>query len=146
MKKIIKRTVLFLMIILLVALGLLASTFTAKKIDIEAYKGNSDVFAEKTSPPSLPEVTLSIIPCGKMLSKQAFVYRGGNWSGEYESGMAATLIHHPKATLLFDTGFGTSVDEHVKAMPAMIRALSNYRKETSAVAQLRAQGISPDQI
>jgi N-acyl homoserine lactone hydrolase len=146
MKKLFKRTLLFLLIVLLVALGLLATTFTAKRIDVEAYKGNSDVFEEKNSLATVPEVTLSIIPCGKMLSKQAFVYRGGSWSGEYETGMAATLIRHPKAMVLFDTGFGTNVDEHVKSMPAIMRALTNYDKETSAVAQLQARGISPEQI
>src|ERR1051325_7032778 len=148
MKRFLKRVFLLLLLLVIVGLGLLATTFTAKTIDVERYKGDSDKFAanENTDPTKLPETMLSIIECGKMISKKAFVYRGGSWSETYESGMAAALICHPKAPLLFDTGFGSNVDEHVKTIPALMRALTTYDKETSAAAQLRAQGMAADEI
>jgi N-acyl homoserine lactone hydrolase len=148
MKRLLKRFLLLLLILLVVGFGLLASTFTAKKLDVETYKGDSDSFAGRPAiePAKLPETTLSIIKCGKMLSQQAFVFRGGSWSVTYESGMAAALIRHPKATFLFDTGFGVNVDEHVKSIPALMRATTKYDKETSAAAQLQAQGIATADI
>jgi N-acyl homoserine lactone hydrolase len=148
MKRFLKRVVLLLVVALVVGLGLLASTFTAKRIDVEAYTDDSDTFVtgEKFDAAKLPETTLSIIKCGKMMSKQAFIYRGGSWSETYESGMAAALIRHPKATFLFDTGFGSNVDAHIKTIPALMQAMTKYDKETSAAAQLQAQGISPNDI
>jgi N-acyl homoserine lactone hydrolase len=148
MKRFLKRVLLLLVILSVVGFGLLASTFTAKKIDVEVYTGDSDRFVtdEKFDAAKLPETTLSIIKCGKMMSKEAFVYRGGSWSETYESGMAAALIRHPKATFLFDTGFGINVDEHIKTIPALMQALTKYDKETSAATQLQAQAISPNDI
>jgi hypothetical protein len=100
MRRFLKRALLLIVLLLVIAFGLLASTFTAKKLDVEAYKGDSDRFAvnDKFAATKLPETTLSIIQCGKMMSKQAFIYRGGSWSETYESGMAAVLVRHPKAT------------------------------------------------
>jgi N-acyl homoserine lactone hydrolase len=148
MKRLLKRVLLLSLILLVVGCGLLASTFTAKQLDIETYKADSDNFASQDAidPAKLPETTLSIIKCGKMISQQAFIFRGGSWSVPYESGMAAALIRHPKATFLFDTGFGVNVDEHVKSIPALMRATSKYDKETSAAAQLEAQGIPAGDI
>jgi N-acyl homoserine lactone hydrolase len=148
MKRFLKRAFLLLLLLLLVGFGLLASTFTAKRIDVEAYKGDSDKFIvnEELDAAKLPETTLSIIKCGKMISQQAFIFRGGSWSETYESGMAAALIRHPKGTFLFDTGFGTNVDEHIKTIPALMRATTKYDKETSAAAQLQEQGISSGDI
>jgi hypothetical protein len=130
MKRFVKRAFLLLVILLVVAFGLLATTFTAKRLDVEAYKGDSDTFVVRESfhPVPLPETRLSIIKCGKMTSRQAFVYRGGSWSETYESGMAAALVRHPQATFLFDTGFGINVDEHIKTIPALMRGLTNYDK------------------
>jgi N-acyl homoserine lactone hydrolase len=148
MRRFVKRFFLLLVILVIVAFGLLANTFTAKRLDVERYKGDSDNFASggKFDAAKLPETQLSIIKCGKMISKQAFIYRGGSWSEAYESGMAAALVRHPKATFLFDTGFGINVDEHIKTLPALMKATTTYDKETSAASQLRAQGLSPDDI
>jgi glyoxylase-like metal-dependent hydrolase (beta-lactamase superfamily II) len=81
-----------------------------------------------------------------MTSKQSFIYRGGSWSEQFESGMAAILVRHPKATLLFDTGFGANVDEHVKTIPALMKAMTSYDKEVGAAAQLRLHAILPEQV
>ncbi|MFY9609781.1 MAG: MBL fold metallo-hydrolase [Blastocatellia bacterium] len=141
----IKRLLLGTGIILVVLLALLVYSFTPADLDVSAYP--EPVFQASLSGASaLPETSLSLIKCGKMMSKQVFVFRGGNWSEGYDSGMAAVLVRHPKGTLLFDTGFGANVDEHIKTIPALMRLLTTYDKETSAAAQLQAHGVDPNEI
>jgi glyoxylase-like metal-dependent hydrolase (beta-lactamase superfamily II) len=143
-----KTTLLALAGIFFFAVALLAYSFAPRKIDVKAYEADTAIFhpPENLSPSELPEVTLSLIKCGKMTSRKAFIYRGGSWSEKYESGMAAILVRHPKATFLFDTGFGANVDEHFKSIPFLMRKLTSYDKERNAAAQLEEQGIRPDQI
>jgi glyoxylase-like metal-dependent hydrolase (beta-lactamase superfamily II) len=132
---------------LLIALvASLLYSFSPQQIDVKAYKTGSTTFHSSVNTSTLPVLTLSLIKCGKMMSKQVFVYRGGSWSENYESGMAAVLVHHPKATFLFDTGFGSNVDEDIKSIPSLMQALTKYDKETSAAAQLRDHGIDPASI
>lgn len=141
----IKRTLLWTAAAVVGLLALLVYTFTPATLDVAAYP--EPVFQASTPDPSiLPETSLSLIECGKMISKQVFIFRGGSWSESYDSGMAAVLVRHPKGTFLFDTGFGADVDEHVKMIPALMRRLTTYDKETSAAAQLKANGIDPSEI
>jgi glyoxylase-like metal-dependent hydrolase (beta-lactamase superfamily II) len=148
-----KRSLVAVSLIFAAFLALLALTFMPRKIDVKSYEPASPVFhpslfssSDAASATALPDLTLSLIKCGKMISRQAFIYRGGSWSEHFESGMAAILVRHPKATFLFDTGFGANVDEHIKTIPPLMRALTVYDKEVSAAAQLREQGITPEQI
>jgi glyoxylase-like metal-dependent hydrolase (beta-lactamase superfamily II) len=146
-KRILKRTFIAVGLLLLVGLALLAYTFVPATLDVNTYKSGSDFQSSNApSPASLPEVTLSLINCGKMISNQGFVFLGGNWSESYDSGMAAILIRHPKEMLLFDAGFGSNVDEHFKNIPGLMRALTTYDKETPAARQLQDRGIGADQI
>lgn len=141
----IKRIVLGAGVAVVALLALLLYTFTPAKLDVAAYP--EPVFAPSNRNASaLPETSLSLIECGKMMSKQIFVFRGGRWSEGYDSGMAAVLVRHPKGTFLFDTGFGANVDEHIKTIPALMRRLTTYDKETSAAAQLKAHGVDPSEI
>jgi glyoxylase-like metal-dependent hydrolase (beta-lactamase superfamily II) len=146
MKRLLKRILLPVVALLVAVLALLVYTFSPRRIDVKAYEIESTTFSPKQNTRPLPDVTLSLIKCGKMTSKQVFVYRGGSWSDNYDSGMAAILVRHPNATFLFDTGFGVNVDEHIKTIPALMRALTKYDKETSAASQLRAHGVDPDSI
>jgi N-acyl homoserine lactone hydrolase len=146
MRKLLKRIGLAIVALLVVLLALLAYTFLPRQIDVKAYGAESTTFHPRENTSTLPEVTLSLIKCGKMMSKQVFVYRGGSWSENYDSGMAAVLVHHAKATFLFDTGFGANVDEHIKTIPSLMQALTKYDKETSAAAQLREHGVDPASI
>ena len=140
------RRILFATLIAVVALlGLLLYTFTPAKLDVAAYPEPVFQTSDRT-PSALPETSLSVIECGKMVSKQVFVFRGGRWSEGYDSGMAAVLVRHPQGTLLFDTGFGANVDEHIKSIPALMRRLTTYDKETSAAAQLKARGFDLSEI
>jgi len=146
MRKILKRIALPIAALLITLLALLVYTFSPRKIDVKAYEAESTSFQQIVPVGVPPEVTLSLIKCGKMMSKQVFVYRGGSWSENYDSGMAAVVVHHPKATFLFDTGFGANVDEHIKTIPALMQALTKYDKETSAATQLRENGVDPASI
>jgi N-acyl homoserine lactone hydrolase len=146
MRRILKRIVMLIAVLLAVLLALLAYTFSPRQIDVKAYEAESTSFHPRENTGTLPEVTLSLIKCGKMMSKQVFVYRGGSWSENYDSGMAAVLVRHPKVTFLFDTGFGVNVDEHIETIPSLMQALTKYDKETSAATQLREHGVDPASI
>ncbi len=146
-KKWLKRTLLLLGGALLVAVALLAYTFTPRTLDVEAYATETTGFhPDERARELLPEVSLSLIKCGVMMSRQSFVYRGGSWGEQYESGMAAVLVRHPRATFLFDGGFGANVDEHIKTIPWLMRKLTTIDKERPAVAQLAEGGVAADQI
>jgi glyoxylase-like metal-dependent hydrolase (beta-lactamase superfamily II) len=147
MKKLLKRLFFSAVVILIVLVGLLAYSFTAAKIALgPAQEDIRFLLQNKPDPSKLPEVTLSLLKTGKMLSREVFSYRGGSWGKEYESGMAAVLVRHPQATLLFDSGFGAGVDRHAQTMPFLMRTLSSYVKEQPAAVQLRGHGITADQI
>ena len=145
LKRLVKRMLTLVLIILVVSIGLIGYSFVPARLDVNSYQ-SGDSFLPPTDTASLPEVALSVIECGKMKSRQSFVFLGGSWSEDYYSGMAAVLIHHPKATLLFDTGFGANVDEHFKNAPRLMRALTTYDKEMNAARQLQDFGISPNEI
>ncbi len=104
------------------------------------------VITSKPDSANLPEVRISILKTGKMLSRQAFVWRGGNWNTIHESGMAALLVHHPQADFLFDTGFGRNVDKHIETLSFLMKKFSSIVKETPAVEQLEQNGFSPDRL
>ncbi len=112
-KGLITRVLLWASVAVVALLGLLVYTFTPSRLDVAAYR--APVFhTPALNPSALPETSLSLIKCGKMMSKQVFVFRGGSWTEAYDSGMAAVLVRHPQSTLLFDTGFGANVDEHIE--------------------------------
>jgi glyoxylase-like metal-dependent hydrolase (beta-lactamase superfamily II) len=132
---------------LILLLALLAYTFVPMKLDVVANQtGNSFSTDSKRDPANLPEVKLSLLKAGKMLSQQSFSWRGGKWGTTYESGMAAILVQHSQMSFLYDAGFGANVDAHAKAMPWLMQKLANYVKEVPAAEQLRQHGIAPDTI
>lgn len=146
MRRLIKRILLLVIALLIVLVAALFYSFSPKQIDVKEYQAEVTSFRPSVSTNALPDITLSLIKCGKMMSKQVFVYRGGSWSENYDSGMAAVLVRHPKASFLFDTGFGINVDEHIKTIPSLMQALTKYDKETSAASQLKSHGIDPASI
>ncbi|HMG32747.1 MAG TPA: MBL fold metallo-hydrolase [Blastocatellia bacterium] len=145
--RILRRILIFLIVALLLGGALLASSFTAKRIDVSAYP-EANTFSGNTvpSPSSLPDVSISLIECGKMYSKASFVYRGGSWSEQYQSGMAAVIVRHPLGSFLFDAGFGTNVRQHAASMPWLMQKLANYDPETPVAEQLRNAATSAPQL
>ena len=143
MRRLLKRLMLLIAALLIALIASLIYSFSPRQIDVKEYQAEATTFHPSVNSNTLPNLTLSLIKCGKMMSKQVFVYRGGNWSENYDSGMAAVLVRHPKMTFLFDTGFGVNVDEHIKTIPSLMQALTKYDKESSAAAQLKDHGIDP---
>jgi glyoxylase-like metal-dependent hydrolase (beta-lactamase superfamily II) len=135
-----------LLVVALVA-ALLASTFTAERLNPDDWPETRNFSGNSSPPPAaLPETTLSLMNCGKMISRKMFIYRGAGWSGEFESGMTAALVRHPKGMFLFDTGFGISVREHFASMPWLMQKLTSYEPETAAATLLKQHGINPEEI
>lgn len=145
MKRVLKRFLQAVALLLLIALCVLVYSFLPMTIppDPSLVQG---IGRGRRDPAGMPEVTMSLIKAGKMPALQLFAYRGGSPRVVVENGMAAILVRHPQATLLFDTGFGSKVDEHWKTIPSLMRALSSYTKETPAATQLVQKGIALDEV
>jgi N-acyl homoserine lactone hydrolase len=86
------------------------------------------------------------IRSGAMLSRAAFAYRGGSFGEERSFAMGAILVQHPRGNLLFDTGFGRNVDDHVRTSPLLMRSLTKYSKGAPVADQLAAAGIDPHRL
>jgi len=147
MKKFLRRFLLFAGLLVLVLLCLFVYTLLPGNLDTSGAEANQRfVPAAGRAKENSPDVSLSILKTGKMISQQMFSWRGGKWGETQEFGMAAILVKHPRGTFLFDSGFGKNVDEHVKTMPWLMQKLTTYEKEVPAEVQLRYGGMKPDQI
>lgn len=97
--------------------------------------------AQATSQPSPGATDLSAIVSGKMFSRAALAYQDGEFSDYRVFGIGAILVRHPAGLLLFDSGFGQQVDEHIQTMPSLMRWLSPHEKCVSVARQLAQNGI-----
>ncbi|HEX4340264.1 MAG TPA: MBL fold metallo-hydrolase [Polyangiaceae bacterium] len=86
-------------------------------------------------------MSLAAIRAGTMVSSAMFAYRGGARTDERKFNMGAIYVHHPRGDLLFDTGFGRNVDQHVQGAPFLMRAITKYDKGVSVADQLVAAHI-----
>lgn len=133
-----KRIVLTLLIAVVLGLGLLANSLTAERLPV------SESFAYALPEAKPPQgMKLSAVMAGKMFSQAAFAYRGGGLTDKRVFGMGGILVQHPQGTLLFDTGFGSKVDEDFRTIPLLMQLTSKYEKERTVAAQLKASGIEP---
>ena len=133
-----KKVLLLLVLLVVGGLAVLATTFTAASLPV----GAAEQFAVPEAHP--PEgMKLSAIEAGKMMSQAGFAYRGGKLAEPRIFGMGGILIQHPQGGLLFDTGFGRSVDAHFQTIPWLMRATSKYEKEPTVADQLHAAGFDP---
>jgi glyoxylase-like metal-dependent hydrolase (beta-lactamase superfamily II) len=147
MKKFLLRFLLLAGLVLLILIGLFVYSLMPMNLDMSgAEASNNFVSPGGALKENAPEVSLSILKTGKMLSQQMFSWRGGKFGVNQDFGMAAILVKHPRGTFLFDSGFGKNVDEHVKTMPWLMQKLTTYVKEIPAVEQLQKGGIAPEQI
>lgn len=97
--------------------------------------------AQPANPPSPGATDLSAIVSGKMFSRAALAYQNGEFADYRVFSIGAILVRHPAGNLLFDSGFGQQVDEHVKTMPLLMRWLSPHEKCTPVTKQLAQNGI-----
>lgn len=104
-------------------------------------------FAGQLPPASPPEgMSLSALPTGLMKSQAGFAYRGGSLLEQRDFAMTPVLVRHPRGDLLFDAGFGSHVDSHVRTLPLLMQVTTQYEKSQSAADQLRAGGYDPKQL
>lgn len=91
-------------------------------------------------------VTLQAIPTGKILSNAGLAYEGGKRSDKRDFVVGAILVSHPQGRLLFDTGFGASMEEHAKTTPLLLRVTSKRVAGTPAAEQLAKARIAPSDL
>ena len=132
-----KRFLLLVAVLLLVALGALTWTFMPQDLEVPAA-------APVTSPAAMATANVEIkaILAGKMYSSAGFAYRGGSLLEERVFNMGGILVEHPKGKLLFDTGFGSTVDEQFKSTPWLMQKTARFEREPTVAAQLAGAGIA----
>lgn len=62
------------------------------------------------------------LPTGTYDTRAAFAVRGGSFTDKRHFAANALLVTHPKGDFLIDAGFGSDVAEHMKMLPAFMRA------------------------
>ncbi|MBI1209876.1 MAG: MBL fold metallo-hydrolase [Alphaproteobacteria bacterium] len=136
-----KRILQLLVVVLVIGLGALAWTFTPATLPVPPATA-------VTLPPAMTTqgVEIRAILAGKMMSRAGMAYRGGSMLEERVFGMGGILVQHPRGTLLFDTGFGSAVDEQFKMTPWLMQETARYEKEPTVAAQLQSAGISPSSL
>ncbi|MFM9905828.1 MAG: MBL fold metallo-hydrolase [Pyrinomonadaceae bacterium] len=137
-----KRIFLTLIVLFILVSGFLAWTFTAAKIEF------TPLAADVELPVALPPagMTISALPTGAMKSKAMFAYRGGGFNDERQFVMTAFLVRHPKGDLLFDTGFGSTVDEQIKTEPWLLRQMTTYTVARPVSEQLSVYGYPIEKL
>ena len=105
-----------------------------------------DVPISLAQPPKVAGVRVSVMPTGRMEALEAFAFRGGSFGDKREFVVGAILVRHPEGNLLFDTGFGSEVDEHVGIMPWLMRATTTYTRGKTVLEQLAAAGMDKLEI
>lgn len=98
--------------------------------------------AQSASPPSRGATDLSALVTGKMFSRAALAYQDGEFADYRVFAIGAILVRHPAGTLLFDSGFGQQVDQHIQTMPLLMRWLSPHEPCTPVAKQLAQNGIA----
>ena len=124
------------LLVLLGAVVALALSFSAERLPLV---GAEPIF-EIPPPTATQGVTLHAIPAGSMESTAGMAYRGGSLTEKRAFGMGGILVRHPQGDVLFDTGFGKDVDQHIKTIPLLMRLTSSYTKGPTVAEQLVAGG------
>lgn len=90
------------------------------------------------------EMSLAVLPSGRMYARAGLAYEGGGMDDARVFSIGGILVRHPKGMVLFDAGFGPSVDEHFKVgTPLLLRLASKYDRQTTVAEELRKAGIAP---
>ncbi len=101
--------------------------------------------APAANPPM--ELSLAAIPSGRMYARAGLAYEGGGMDDARVFSIGGILVRHPKGMILFDAGFGPSVDEHFKVgTPLLLRLASKYDRQTTVAEELRKAGIAPSSL
>lgn len=94
----------------------------------------------QTLPEARPPADLTVhhLPTGTYETRAAFAFRGGSFRDKRPFAASAVLVRHPAGDLLIDAGFGAGVANHIRMLPAFVRA--PYRVGRTAGEQLDAAG------
>jgi len=84
------------------------------------------------------DMSLHHLPTGTYETRAALAVRGGSFRDKRHFAASAVLVQHPQGDLLIDAGFGADVAEHIRMLPAFVRA--PYRAGRTAGEQLDAAG------
>jgi glyoxylase-like metal-dependent hydrolase (beta-lactamase superfamily II) len=131
-----KQVFRLVLVVVLLGLGALGWSFTPARLEVGDIP---KVLLPESHPPA--GMSLHAIEAGYMVSNAAFAYRGGSFLDSRRFGMGGILVQHPKGTLLFDTGFGSTVDQQFKTIPWLMQVTTHYVKEPTVAAQLAAAHI-----
>ena len=91
-------------------------------------------------------MTLSALPSGRIFSRAALAYKGGDFTDQRAFNVGAILVQHPAGNLLFDSGFGQHVNEHAKTRTQLMQWTSRYEMGATVAKQLAANGIQPGKL
>lgn len=91
-------------------------------------------------------MTLRALPSGKIFSRAALAYEGGNFTDQREFNVGAILVQHPSGNLLFDSGFGQHVNEHAKTRTRLMQWTGRYERGSTIAQQLAMNGIQPGEL
>lgn len=99
-------------------LALLAGFFYLVKAPVDPPPQAPSVFAARPKPPPrLPPLDIRVLETGYSQVPEALVVRGGQWGRKKIYRHDAFLIRHPRGTLIFDGGLGTTIDADFATAP-----------------------------
>lgn len=132
-----KKILLGVLTIFILGIGTLVYTFTPQTLNVPA--GKAALLPSVTIPEG---VKLKAITTGLISASGAFAYRGGNPLEERWTNVGSILVEHPNGSILFDAGFGSSVQEHLKAAPWLMQKLVKLKLGKTVAEQLDDAGIT----
>lgn len=136
-----KKLGLIVLVLFLAGIAALIWTFSAARLEFTPLDA-----AELPPAMPAPGMTLSALPTGSMESRALFAYRGGSLGDKRDFAMTAFLVRHPKGDLLFDTGFGFDVDEHIKTTPWLMQQMTTYSRTKTVANLFGGSGYLPSQL
>lgn len=132
----------------LTALALLAAAFAALAWTFTARDLTPDAADYGALPAAHPPagMSLSALPTGSIESKAGFAFRGGALGEQRDFVMTVVLVRHPRGDLMFDTGLGAHLPEHLSSVPWLMRKMSRITATKPAAAVLKDAGYDPKQL
>jgi N-acyl homoserine lactone hydrolase len=137
----VKRAFILILLLVVALAGALTVTFMPAKLPLTTLVAGAPPAAH---PPA--SMRLVALPAGTMKSSAGFAFRGGRFEDERTFAMGGILVTHPDGKLLFDTGFGRGVDEHVKRLPLPMQLLIRHSRGTPVAEQLAKLGVAPREL
>ncbi len=129
-----------------VGIGLMAKNFLPQRFRLDAWYdglpapgGQPD--SKNPAGEGLPEVEVSFLRCGVTTVPEFVAVRGGLFA-PVDIAHSATLVRHPKATFLYDTGLCNDISLYLANQSWLFRnTLGSFAHEQSLSGHLRALGL-----